>query len=170
LEVNCGTFWEYIETYPNFSKMFQAINDPDTIKELILYLRDGQWRGGMALSIKNNLIKANVCKLGPRSTTFATPFVQVFVERKIRQITIEPQNVPLQSMRKKDGKDILRVDVPTLVRMVAQHMNRSNIILVQKKKNMTNQSKTAESGPKEIVYVNQFHETMRLLFPSDFIK
>lgn len=148
--VNSHSFWEYIEKFPNFSKMILVINDSNTMKELIMLLRNEELSDSISIEIKNNLTKSNICKVGFQSTKFATRFVQLFVERKIRQLNFEPQNFPLKSVVI-DGKQLQRVDLPKLIKIVVKYMNRSNIILVQTKKNNTDQSNEAEQGPKDCI-------------------
>ena len=165
-------FWKEIESYANFAKMVSTIEkEEDTKRLLLMFMAEGKFENFTQItSALNNLLKANVLKMKRGSISFASRFVQRFVDLKIRQVIPEPQELPLKSIGLSQGKEQFRVDVPNFVALVAQYMNRGVINGAQKKENKTSQSKSAPKGPKEIVYVNQFHDTLRLIFPSYVIK
>ena len=165
-------FWKEIESYANFAKMVSTIEkEEDTKRLLLMFMAEGKFENFTQItSALNNLLKANVLKMKRGSISFASRFVQRFVDLKIRQVIPEPQELPLKSIGLSQGKEQFRVDVPNFVALVAQYMNRGIINGAQKKENKTSQSKSAPKGPKEIVYVNQFHDTIRLIFPSYVIK
>ena len=171
LEVNSLEFWNYIESYKNFSKMSDVINDPETMKILLLYIGEGKLENMTTIDlVKNNLIKSNIWKMKNGKISFASRFIKLYIDIKSRQIVTEPQTLPLKTILSEDGNGISRIDIPELVKIVAKYMNRSIIISGQKKTNYTKQGKKSVKGPKEIVYVNQFNDTIKLIFPSFNIK
>jgi hypothetical protein len=166
-KVNSAAFWDAIESYPNFSKMVSVIEDPRIIQPLLLYMGENAMEYLSDAFVKNSLLKANILKRREGvGLSFASRFVRMFLDVKIRQVIPEPQELPLKEIELEHGKKQFRVDVPEFVALVAQYMNRGVITFAQKKDNKTSQSKKAQKGPKEVVYVNQFNDTIRLIFPS----
>jgi hypothetical protein len=71
--------------------MVKVIEDPATRKVLLSSLGDKNYYTFPHSMERKNLIKANILKVGWRGIAFASRFVQMFLDMKIRQVIPEPQ-------------------------------------------------------------------------------
>jgi len=123
-------------------------------------------RTACSLRVKNELLKSNIWRfLSDGTIVWSSRFIQMYMEKKIREANLPKLSLPTKKVNEKTT-----VDVPKLVKLVIKHMNRSAILSAQPKTNFTDQSMNAPSGPKEIVYVNQFNETMKKILGDFTIK
>lgn len=171
LEMNSYSFWSYIELYQIFSEISKVLEDYKTMKILLMFIGEGNLNNITTINlVKDKFIKSNIWRMINGKISFSSRFIKIYIDIKSRKTLIKPQKLPLKSIQLENGKEIHRVDISKFVETVVEYMNPSIIISGEEKINYTDQSRNAHKGPSEIVYINEFNDTIRLIFPSYLIK